>query len=109
MEPLAHGAIRFRHFGDLREHGALLVRLGAAARGRLQLLGAVLHRGSFLVRESLALAVDRGGAVGGVLVVLHCRFPRLRVSMLTSVPGLHLSLGRCDPDAVAADTAQGAQ
>ena len=27
MEPLAHGAIRFRHLGDLREHGALPVRL----------------------------------------------------------------------------------
>jgi len=33
MEPLAHGAFRFRHLGDLREHGAFPVRLA-----RLQLL-----------------------------------------------------------------------
>src|SRR6266849_2642786 len=46
MEPLAQGAIRFRHLGDLREHGAFsvrLVRARAAARGRLQLLDAFLH------------------------------------------------------------------
>src|SRR5436853_2778910 len=58
MEPLGHGAIRFRHLGDLREHVAfpvrlVLVRARAAARGRLQLLGALPHRGSFLVRESV--------------------------------------------------------
>src|SRR6266545_3837851 len=49
MEPLGHGAIRFWHLGDLREHLAFPVRLArarAAARGRLQLLGAVPHRGS---------------------------------------------------------------
>src|SRR5207302_7878583 len=50
MEPLGQPAIWFRHRGDLREHGALPVR-----RVRLQLLGALLHRGSFLVRESLEL------------------------------------------------------
>jgi hypothetical protein len=47
VEPLGHGAIRFRHLGDLREHGAFLVPLGrawAAARGRLQLMGALLDR-----------------------------------------------------------------
>ena len=41
MEPLAQGAIRFRHRGDLREHGAFpvrLVRARAAAPLRLQLL-----------------------------------------------------------------------
>src|SRR6266498_2589331 len=56
MEPLGHGAIRFRHLGNLREHVPFAVRLfraRAAARFRLQLLGALLHRGSFLVRESL--------------------------------------------------------
>jgi hypothetical protein len=77
MEPLAHGTIRSRHLGDLREHGAFpvrLVRARAAARGGLQLLGALLHRGSFLVRESLELLVGRGGALGGLLRVLHCRF-----------------------------------
>src|SRR3989449_5797742 len=56
MEPLGHGAIRFRHVGNLREHVAFPVRLlraRAAARFRLQLLDTLLHRGSFLVRESL--------------------------------------------------------
>src|SRR6266571_1911405 len=61
MEPLAHGAIRFRHRGELREHGAFPVRLV-----RLQLLGALLHRDSLLVRESLDLLVDRAGALGGL-------------------------------------------
>src|SRR5438309_4426976 len=56
MEPLGHGAIRFRHLGNLREHVAFpvrLVRARAAVRFRLQLLDTLLHRGSFLVRESL--------------------------------------------------------
>src|SRR5207247_4818045 len=75
VEPLSHGAIRFLHRGDLREHVAFPVRLvllpaRAAARVRLQLLGALLHRGSFLVRESVGLLVDRGGALGGLLRVL---------------------------------------
>src|SRR5436190_14903854 len=48
MEPLTHGAIRFLHLGDLREHGGLVVRLA-----RLQLFEARLHRASFLVRQSL--------------------------------------------------------
>src|SRR3989441_5856223 len=63
MERLAHGAIRFRHPGDLREHSAFPVRLARA----LQLLDALLHRDSFLVRESLELLADRGGALGGLL------------------------------------------
>src|SRR6266545_1211963 len=69
MEPLAHGAFRFRHRADLREDGVLpvrLVRARAAAR-RLQLLDAVLHRESFLVRESLELLADRDRALGGLL------------------------------------------
>src|SRR5437762_5345581 len=73
MEPLGHGAIRFRHLGNLREHVAFPVRLlraRAAARFRIQFLGALLHRGSFLVRESLELLLDRGGALGGLLRVL---------------------------------------
>src|SRR5436853_672217 len=58
MGPLGHGAIRFRHLGNRREPVAfpvrlVLVRARAAARGRLQLLGALPHRGSFLVRESV--------------------------------------------------------
>src|SRR5918995_7144694 len=75
MEPLGHGAIRSRHLGDLREHGAFpvrLVRARAAARGRLQLSGALLHRSSFLVRESRGLLVDRGGALGGLLRCFLC-------------------------------------
>src|SRR5437867_1614192 len=57
----------------LREHGAFpvrLVRTRAAARGRLQLLDALLHRDSFLVRESLELLVVRGGVLAGLLHVL---------------------------------------
>src|SRR6266446_7375239 len=56
MEPPGHGAIRFRHLRNLREHVALPVRLlraRAATRFRLQLLDALLHRESFLVCESL--------------------------------------------------------
>src|SRR3989449_37949 len=67
MEPLAHGAFRFRHLADLREDGVFPVRLVRAARRRLQLLDALLHRDSFLVRESLELLADRGGALGGLL------------------------------------------
>jgi hypothetical protein len=48
MEPLTHGAIRFRHGGNLGEHGAFPVRLA-----RAHLLNALLHRGPFLSRESL--------------------------------------------------------
>src|SRR5947209_7954065 len=68
IEPLGQGAIPCRHLGDLRAHVTFPVRLAralAAARLRLQLLGALLHRGPFLVRESLGLLVDRGGARGG--------------------------------------------
>src|SRR5438309_10033505 len=83
MEPLGHGAIRFLHLGDLREQGAFpvrLVRARAPARGRLHLLDVLLHRGSFLVRESLELLLGRGGALGGLLGVLlwaHGNLPKL--------------------------------
>src|SRR6266550_2014781 len=50
MEPLGHGAIRFRHRGDLGEHGALPVR-----RVRLQLSDALFHRGAFLGCKSFGL------------------------------------------------------
>src|SRR5213594_82363 len=66
MEALAHGAIRFRHPGDLREHGTFPVRLARV----LQLLDALLHRESFLVRECLELLVVHGGALGGLPRVL---------------------------------------
>src|SRR5829696_2703866 len=52
VEPLGHGAIRLRHLGDLREHGALPFRL---LRFPFQLFGALPHRGPFLGRESLGL------------------------------------------------------
>src|SRR2546422_791095 len=85
MEPLADGAIRFRHLGDLREHGAFPVRLvlaRAAARGRLQLLDALLHRDSFLFRESLGRLADRGAALGGLLRTLLCSFHGWSVTSL---------------------------
>src|SRR5436853_5067953 len=47
VEPRGHDAIPFRHRGDLRQQVAFPVRLA-----RLQLLDAVPHRASFLVRES---------------------------------------------------------
>src|SRR5215211_752053 len=56
MEPLGHGAIRSLHLRDLREYGAFPIRpVLLRARFRLLLLGALLHCGSFLVRESLGL------------------------------------------------------
>src|SRR5436853_5131101 len=64
MDPLGHGPIRVRHFGDLREQGACVLLLG---RGRLPLFDELLHRGSFLVREYAALLVGRGGDLGGLL------------------------------------------
>src|SRR5437879_484576 len=70
MEPLPHGAFRFRHLADLRVDDVFpvcFVRARAAARRRLEFLDALLHRDSFLVRESLELPADRGGALGGLL------------------------------------------
>jgi len=80
VEPLGHGAILFGHFRDLREHGAFPVGLArAAARGRLLLLAALPHRGTFLVRESLGRLADGRGALGGLrraltfsVSVTHC-------------------------------------
>jgi hypothetical protein len=82
MEPLAHGAIRLRQRGDLREHGAFPVRSvrALAARVRLQLLEVLPHGGSFLVRESLGLLSDRGGALGGFLRGILCRFHSVFIS-----------------------------
>src|SRR5206468_1712551 len=54
MEPLGHGALWFRHLGDLPEHVAFPFRpVLVRARFRPQLFGALLHRGSFLAGESL--------------------------------------------------------
>src|SRR5829696_10019512 len=80
MEPLGHGAIRSLHLGDLREHSAFpvsLVRARAAARFRLLLLGALLHRGSFLVRESLGLLCAHRS--------LLCRFFRVLLRLARKV------------------------
>src|SRR4029077_11655072 len=60
MEPLGHGAIRFRHLGDLREYVASPVRLTRASAPPL--VEGLLHRGSFLGRQQLgriAGAADR--------------------------------------------------
>src|SRR3990172_1063883 len=78
MEPLGHGAIRFRHLGDLREHVVFPLRLArtwSAARGRPELLGALLYRGAFLVRESLGRLAGSGRS--GRLRALLCRLPLL--------------------------------
>src|SRR5215211_263850 len=63
MEPLSHGAIRFRHLGDLREHVAFPCRsVLVRTLFSLQLFGALLHRGSFLVGESLGLLAHRSSS-----------------------------------------------
>ena len=75
MEPLRHDAIRCLHCRNLREHVALPVRL--AARARLQLLGALPHRGSLLFRESIS----------GLLRVLLYNFPlSRREHLLKAIP-----------------------
>src|SRR5574337_982904 len=56
MEPLGQGAIRRRHLSDLRQQIAFPARsVLPGARFRLQLFGALLHRGFFLCCESLGL------------------------------------------------------
>src|SRR5213594_3230632 len=65
MEPFGHGAIRFSHRGDLRQHGALSLPLSS-----LHLLDAVPYRASFLLRESLRLLAGRGSALGGLRAFL---------------------------------------
>src|SRR5258706_5585931 len=84
MEPLGHGTIRFLHRSDCRKHGAFPGRLILIrARFRLQLLGAISHRGFFLVRESLGLLVDHGGALGGLLRALLFRLAHKNLLILT--------------------------
>src|SRR5437016_1821687 len=46
-----------------------LLHARAAARFRLQLVDTLLHRGSFLVRESLDRLAGHGGALGGLLCI----------------------------------------
>ena len=53
VEPLGQDAIRLRHLSNGCEYGAFPFRpVLIRARFRLQLFGALLHRGSFLVCES---------------------------------------------------------
>src|SRR5262245_20936965 len=66
MDPLGHGAIRSLHLADLGEQIRFSVRLcPAAALLRLHLFGALLHRGSLFIRESLL--AGRGGLLRRVL------------------------------------------
>src|SRR3989449_11761126 len=58
MEPFGHGAIRFPHLGDLREHGALSFPLSS-----LHLFDAVPYRASFLLSERLGVLAGRGIAL----------------------------------------------
>src|SRR5215203_1676469 len=78
MEPLGHGAIRSLHLGNLREHDALPFRL--------LLLGALLHRGSFLVREPLGLLCAHRSLLCRLFHVLlrPARKVYLRLCALTS-------------------------
>src|SRR5438309_3542218 len=66
IEPFSHGSIRFSHLSVLRQPGALPLPLAS-----LHLLDAVPYRASFLLSECLA---GRGGALGGLLRALLCRF-----------------------------------
>src|SRR2546430_1831393 len=70
MEPLTHGTVRFRHFGDRGKHLFFAVNLECF---RFHLLGARSHRGAFLVRESLAPLLDCLRTLGGLLSKLHGR------------------------------------
>src|SRR5688572_9754579 len=76
MYPRGHLAIGRRHLRDLREEGFFPVR---GARLRLQLLRALLHRGTFLGRESLRLLLGRAGALDGLL----CSFFRTHRFLLS--------------------------
>src|SRR5438105_1022079 len=70
MEPFGHGAIRFPHLSDLREHGALPLPLASP-----HLLDAVPYRASFLFREC---AAGRAGPLDGLLRALLCGFHGIR-------------------------------
>src|SRR5207302_2947685 len=84
VEPLGHGAIWLRHGGNLREYFAFPVRLvcaPTAACGRFLLLEVLLHRGSFLVRESFGRLAGivllrglLGGALGASFTLSHFSF-----------------------------------
>src|SRR6266704_1396740 len=70
MKPLGHGAIRFPHLSDLRQHSALPLPLTS-----LHLLNAIPYRASLLLRERLA---GRGVALVGPLCALPCGFHGIR-------------------------------
>src|SRR6266699_5008485 len=60
MEPFGHGAIRFSHLGDLRQHRAFPLPLAS-----LHLFGAVPYRAPFFLSECLA---GRGCALANLCV-----------------------------------------
>src|SRR5919199_2752438 len=89
MEPRGHGAIWFRQLGDLRADVAVPFRpVLVRTLFRLQLFGALLHRGAFLVCESLGLLVDRGGALSGLLRAFPFRLAHRNLLILTWVGNL---------------------
>jgi hypothetical protein len=66
-------------------------------RFRLQHLGALLHRSAFLVRESLGLLADRGGARAGLLPAFFAGFLSAIVSPVRELvgrPSLHVAESR---------------
>src|ERR687894_678474 len=92
VDPPGHGAVRFLHFGDLREHGALPRRpvLVRALFG-LQLFCALPHRGPLLGREPLVglLRAHRSLPCGFFLVrSLEEVYPRLRARTSPFLIGL---------------------
>ena len=74
MEPLGHGAIRFRHLGNLRHQVSFSIRFL-----RAQLSGAILHCQPFLVRES---PVCLGDSCAGLRYFFLRSHKPIRVSTL---------------------------
>src|SRR5918998_2205908 len=92
VDPPGHGAVRFLHFGDLRQHGALPRRpvLVRALFG-LQLFCALPHRGPLLGREPFVglLRAHRSLPCGFFLVrSLEEVYPRLRARTSPFLIGL---------------------
>src|SRR5215203_2796477 len=82
VQPPGHGAIRFLHLGDLREHGAFPVRLLCF---RLLLPGALPHRGPFFGREPLGLLCAHRSLLCGIFLLRPARKVYSGVRVLTSL------------------------
>jgi hypothetical protein len=69
LPPSAYAGIPYQVLDERAGALALMMAWSRAAMARfsLQLLGALFHRGSFLVRESLDRLAGHGGALGGLL------------------------------------------